>query len=114
MINISGGVNTFGGQVTNYGPIGAGNAVVTDAGSEIRHWLRTFNERVLAVETESAGVAQSFHETVRQDTAPRGWLTVRGISDTADRHKGHAHHDLAARRAAEVMAMLLPHLRGEH
>lgn len=91
------------------GPIGSGNAVVTDADSEIRHWLKAFNERVLAVETEAAGVAQSFQESVR-DGGPRGWLTVRGISDTADAQKGHDHHDLASRHAAEVMAMLVPHL----
>lgn len=92
------------------GPIGSGNAVVTDVNSEIRRWLREFNEKVLAVETEAAGVAQSFHETVRQDRGPRGWLTIRGISDTADKDKGHQYHDLAAQHAAEVMAMLVPHL----
>jgi adenosylhomocysteine nucleosidase len=91
------------------GPIGSGNAVVTDAGAEIRRWLETFNEKVLAVETEAAGVAQSFLETVGID-GPRGWLTIRGISDAADRHKGDDDHDLAARHAAEVMAMLAPHL----
>ena len=93
------------------GPIGSGNAVVTDAGSDIRRWLREFNEKVLAVETEAAGVAQSFHESVRRDGATRGWLTVRGISDAADRDKGHDYHDLAAQHAAEVMAMLVPFLR---
>jgi adenosylhomocysteine nucleosidase len=92
------------------GPIGSGNAVVTDAGSEIRRWLSAFNEKVLAVETEAAGVAQSFHESVEHDAGPRGWLTVRGISDTADRHKGYAYHDLAARHAAEVMGLLVPYL----
>jgi adenosylhomocysteine nucleosidase len=101
------GADTF--QI-HRGPIGSGNAVVTDADSEIRHWLRTFHEKVLAVETESAGVAQSFHESVRLDTGPRGWLTVRGISDAADMHKGYDYHDLAARHAAEVMAMLVPFL----
>ena len=92
------------------GPIGSGNAVITDAGSEIRRWLTTFNEKVLAVETEAAGVAQSFHESVRTDSGPRGWLTVRGISDVADKNKGHDHHELAARHAAEVMAMLARYL----
>jgi len=92
------------------GPIGSGNAVVTDARSELRRWLTSFNEQVLAVETEAAGVAQSFHEEVRRDAGPRGWLTVRGISDTADHHKGYAFHDLAARHAAEVMGKLLPYL----
>jgi adenosylhomocysteine nucleosidase len=92
------------------GPIGSGNAVVTDAGSDIRRWLLAFHEKVLAVETEAAGVAQSFHESVDRD-GPRGWLTIRGISDAADRHKDHDYHDLAAKHAAEVMAMLAPYLR---
>lgn len=92
------------------GPIGSGNAVVTDARSEIRRWLAEFHEKVLAVETEAAGVAQSFHESTEQDTGPRGWLTVRGVSDAADKRKGYAYHELAARHAAEVMAMLVPYL----
>jgi len=92
------------------GPVGSGNAVITDARSEIRRWLTAFNEKVLAVETEAAGVAQSFHEMSAQDSAPRGWLTIRGISDTADRRKGWAYHELAARHAAEVMTLLLPYL----
>jgi adenosylhomocysteine nucleosidase len=91
------------------GPVGSGNAVVTDAGSEIRRWLYEFHEKVLAVETESAGVAQSFHESVRQDGV-RGWLTIRGISDTADKAKDDSYQTLAAGHAAEVMAMLLPFL----
>ena len=91
------------------GPIGSGNAVVTDVDSDIRRWLHAFNEKVLAVETEAAGVAQSFHESVGRD-GPRGWLTIRGISDTADRHKDHDHHGIASRHAAEVMAMLAPYL----
>ncbi len=88
------------------GPIGSGNAVVTDYRSEIRQWLAAFNEKVLAVETEAAGVAQGFHETA----GALGWLTVRGISDTADKKKGHSYHDLASQHAAAVMAMLVPHL----
>lgn len=92
------------------GPVASGNAVITDAKSEIRLWLTEFNEKVLAVETEAAGVAQSFHEMSAGDMMPRGWLTIRGISDVADRRKGWAYHDLAARHAAEAMAMLLPYL----
>lgn len=95
----------------HHGPIGSGNAVVADPGAEIRHWLCQVNEKVLAVETEAAGVAQAFHESVGRDHRTRGWLTIRGISDTADQAKNDDHHDLAARHAAEVMAMLVPFLR---
>ncbi|MDQ1289204.1 MAG: adenosylhomocysteine nucleosidase [Actinomycetota bacterium] len=93
------------------GPIGSGDAVVTAEHASIRQWLRTFNEKVLAVETEAAGVVQAFHEARGQDIAPHGWIVVRGISDTADRHKGHSDHRLASEHAAAVMLRLLPHLR---
>ncbi len=91
------------------GPIGSGNAVVTDYRSEIRRWLTMVNEKVLAVETEAAGVAQGFHETTGEGGA-LGWLTVRGISDTADKRKGHSFHDLASQHAAAVTATLVPYL----
>lgn len=88
------------------GPIGSGNAVVADPEAEIRHWLYHVNDKVLAVETEAAGVAQSFHETSRLP----GWLTIRGISDTADQSKNDDDHAIAARHAAQVMAILVPFL----
>jgi adenosylhomocysteine nucleosidase len=91
----------------HHGPIGSGNAVVKDAGAEIRLWLNAVNEKVLAVETEAAGVAQSFHESVGVDL---GWLTVRGISDAADQDKSDDAQEFASRHAAEVMGMLVPYL----
>ncbi|MDR7276410.1 5'-methylthioadenosine/S-adenosylhomocysteine nucleosidase family protein [Catenuloplanes atrovinosus] len=93
------------------GPVGSGNAVVTDRDSHIRTWLRTVHENVLAVETEAAGAAQAFHEAAG-DSTRYGWLTIRGISDLADATKPSAgdHHDLAARRAASVMLGLAPYL----
>jgi adenosylhomocysteine nucleosidase len=92
------------------GPIGSGEAVVTDVDSEIRRWLGAFHEKVLAVETEAAGVAQAFHEQPGGQTPVSGWLTIRGISDTADAAKGTRDHALAADRAAAAMRLLLPHL----
>ncbi|MEU4569337.1 5'-methylthioadenosine/S-adenosylhomocysteine nucleosidase [Micromonospora sp. NPDC023956] len=93
------------------GPIGSGNAVVTDAGSDIRVWLRQTHEKTLAVETEAGGVAQAFYEEIADDRALHGWMTIRGISDRADRYKGHRDHELASRHAALVMERLLPYLR---
>jgi adenosylhomocysteine nucleosidase len=87
------------------GPIGSGSAVVTDAGSDIARFLRRFNEKTLAVETEAAGVGQAFYEEIGPVS---GWLTIRGISDLADRGKGHRWHQLAADHAAAVMDRLLP------
>ncbi|MGC4804321.1 hypothetical protein [Micromonospora sp. DT233] len=93
------------------GPVGSGNAVVTDEGSAIRSWLTEVHQKTLAVETEAAGVAEAFYEEIAADRALRGWMTVRGISDRADRHKGHADHALAARHAALVVERFLPYLR---
>jgi adenosylhomocysteine nucleosidase len=95
------------------GPIGSGDAVVTDSGSDILDFLRRFNEKTLAVETEAAGVGQAFYEYLDRERALHGWLTIRGISDLADRAKGHDRHRFAAQRAALVMDRLLPLLRLE-
>jgi adenosylhomocysteine nucleosidase len=95
-----------GGRVHVFrGPIGSGSAVVTDAGSDIVRFLRRFNEKTLAVETEAAGVGQEFYEEIGPVC---GWLTIRGISDLADRDKGHGWHQLASDHAAAVMERLLP------
>jgi adenosylhomocysteine nucleosidase len=91
------------------GPIGSGSAVVTDTGSDIVRFLRRFNEKTLAVETEAGGVGQAFYEEMESEPAS-GWLTIRGISDLAGPDKGHGWHQLAADNAAAVMDRLLPML----
>lgn len=91
------------------GPIGSGDAVLTDEHSEIVRWLRTMHEKTLAVETEAAGVVQAYHEAVHEDPG-RGFLTIRGISDYADRAKGHQYHELASERAAMALEGFLPFL----
>lgn len=93
------------------GPIGSGDAVVTDEYSDIRRYLRRYNEKTLAVETEAAGVAQACYEEFGEDAALRGWLAIRGISDRADAAKGTSHHRAAAERAAAVLVRLLPFLK---
>jgi adenosylhomocysteine nucleosidase len=90
------------------GPIGSGDAVVTDADSDIVSFLRRFNEKTVAVETEAGGVGQAFYEQIDHETGLRGWLTVRGISDLADAAKRHDRHQIAADRAALVTDRLLP------
>jgi adenosylhomocysteine nucleosidase len=92
------------------GPIGSGDAVVTDASSDIRGYLRAYNEKTLAVETEAAGVARAFYEEIGHHDELRGWLTIRGISDRADHAKGHGYHELASQNAAAVLAGLISFL----
>jgi adenosylhomocysteine nucleosidase len=94
-----------------HGPIGSGAAVIANEDSDILDFLRRFNEKTLAVETEAGGVGQAFYEEIDSEQALAGWLTIRGISDLADRHIGHDRHQLASDHAAAVMDRLLPLLR---
>lgn len=99
-----------GGQYrVHTGPIGSGDAVIADSDSHIIRYLADFNEHTLAVDMEAGGLSQAFHEQAGE-TAVRGWVVVRGISDDASEHKNHDHHHLAARRAALVLRTLLPYL----
>ncbi len=91
-----------------HGPIGSGGAVITDGDSEIRDFLRRFNEKTLAVETEASGVGQAFYEEIDSERTLTGWLAIRGISDLADRHKNRDRQQIASDHAAVVMDRLLP------
>jgi adenosylhomocysteine nucleosidase len=93
------------------GPIGTGEAVVTCGKSDIREFLKRFNDKTLAVETEAGGVAQAFYEQIGGDSLVHGWLSIRGISDTADEDKGDTYHAAASRNAAAVLELLLPYLK---
>lgn len=95
------------------GPIGSGEAVVTDHDAEIRAYISSYNEKTLALETEAGALAQAFYEGVNGDNAPRGWLVIRGISDMADAAKDDAFQVTAARRAGQVLEVLLPYLVAE-
>ncbi|WJK36646.1 hypothetical protein [Solwaraspora sp. WMMA2065] len=92
------------------GPLGSGSAVITDEHSRIRTFLHDFQEKCLAVETESGGLVQGFREEFADGTGLTGWLVLRGISDHADAAKGHRDHDLAARNAARAFHRVLPYL----
>ncbi|MEU5902080.1 MULTISPECIES: 5'-methylthioadenosine/S-adenosylhomocysteine nucleosidase [Streptomyces] len=94
------------------GPIGSGEAVLADVRADERHYLREYNEKILAVETEGAGLATAVHASLGGTDAAHAWLVVRGISDAADADKNDGHHELAARNAAFVFSSLLPHLAG--
>ncbi|WP_129840740.1 hypothetical protein [Streptomyces sp. RFCAC02] len=90
------------------GLIGSGEAVIADRDSEIRHYLKTYHEKVLAVDMEAGGLSQYWQEhSVRGGENP-GWIVIRGVSDNADAKKGHGYHELAARNAAHVLRELIP------
>nr|WP_246497458.1 hypothetical protein [Sphaerisporangium rubeum] len=91
------------------GPIGSGEAVITDSRSPIREFVQTYNDKTCAVETEAGGLVQAFYEQSGPGKVG-GWLVVRGISDHADAGKSDEPQAVAARHAAEVLRRLLPYL----
>jgi adenosylhomocysteine nucleosidase len=91
------------------GIIGSGNAVVADAASDIRKYVASFNDKTLALETETGGIGQAFYEKA-DGSAATGWLAIRGISDHADPDKDDRFHDIAAWHAAVVLERLAPYL----
>ncbi|MFC9129117.1 hypothetical protein ACFT4A_20005 [Streptomyces sp. NPDC057099] len=92
------------------GVIGSGEAVIADRASEVRTYLTTYHEKVLAVDMEAGGLSQYWQENSVHATENPGWIVIRGVSDNADEDKGHRHHELAARNAAHVLSQLLPYL----
>ncbi|MFJ1961812.1 5'-methylthioadenosine/S-adenosylhomocysteine nucleosidase family protein [Streptomyces massasporeus] len=92
------------------GVIGSGEAVIADRASEVRTYLTTYHEKVLAVDMEAGGLSQYWQENSVHGTENPGWIVIRGVSDNADEDKGHRHHELAARNAAHVLSQLLPYL----
>lgn len=90
------------------GIAGSGNTVIADEHARVRTALAEINDKIIVVDMESDGVGQFCH-----DTGDLGWLTVRGISDSADRRKDDDHHGPAAAHAATVLRDLLPYLPKE-
>ncbi|MGW9348654.1 5'-methylthioadenosine/S-adenosylhomocysteine nucleosidase family protein [Nocardiopsis flavescens] len=94
----------------HHGLIGSGEAVVADGDSEVRHWLKDYNDKILAVDMESGGLSQYWQENSVREADNPGWIVVRGISDGADAAKDDDAHELAAHHAAHVTRELLPYL----
>ena len=91
------------------GPVGSGNAVIAHRDSEIVSYLHAFNDKILAVDMESDGFSQAFHDRPHAKQ-PSGWLVIRGLSDHADEQKNDDYHHIAASNAAAVLRELLPYL----
>ncbi|MGW7514507.1 5'-methylthioadenosine/S-adenosylhomocysteine nucleosidase family protein [Streptomyces sp. NPDC054796] len=92
------------------GVIGSGEAVIADRESDIRRYLTSYHEKVLAVDMEAGGLSQYWQENSVHGRNNPGWVVVRGVSDNADQEKGHRYHELAARNAAHVLRLLLSYL----
>jgi adenosylhomocysteine nucleosidase len=94
-----------------FGPIGSGEVVVARADSEVTDYLRRWNDKTLAIETETAGLARAFYEKGSDRSRVRGWLAVRGISDLADQDKNDDWHGIASVHAAATLQVLAPYLK---
>ncbi|OQP66589.1 hypothetical protein A3860_14000 [Niastella vici] len=97
------------------GPIGSGNAVVGNPSSAIKLWLKNFNSKTLALETEAVGMSNTFYEEELNHVVERiGVLIIRGISDHADFDKDDKWRIPASENAAivlEKLVGLLPDLK---
>lgn len=96
------------------GPIGSGEAVVADAGHEIRTYLTSYNDKTLAVDMEAGGLGRFCYETASTTGAPPDWVVIRGISDHADVAKDDDRHLSAALNAAHTLRTLIPYLKRPH
>jgi adenosylhomocysteine nucleosidase len=92
------------------GLIGSGEAVVRGRNHQAGGLPHRYQDKILAIETEGAGLAHAFHEDRDAQAPPRGWVVVRGISDKANRGRDDAYHADASHNAAHVFAMLVPYL----
>jgi adenosylhomocysteine nucleosidase len=108
-----GATPTFNGQDGAFkihdGPVGTGSAVIGHELSEIRTWLKSFNDKTMAVETEASGVATPFYERAAEDGIV-GYAVIRGISDRADKDKDDRWHAVASINAAHSLEQLAPFL----
>ena len=91
------------------GPIGSGSAVIANEHSDVREYLRRFNDKMLAVETEAAGLADAFYQSFT-NSLPDGWLAIRGISDKANSRKNDRFHRIAAWHAMAALTEISPGL----
>ncbi|KQW42617.1 hypothetical protein ASC77_23405 [Nocardioides sp. Root1257] len=88
-------------------PLGTGGAVIADGEAIERERLEYFNRKTAGVETEAAGIAQSFYENTSRPGYPGGYLVVRGVSDFADETKDDSKHKVAAENAAHALVDLV-------
>lgn len=94
------------------GIIGSGNAVVADYDSGILRYLASFNDKILAIDMEAAGLSQAAHEHSASSGRIHGWAVIRGISDDAGPAKDDKYHRIASWHAAQALGRLLPYLPG--
>ncbi len=89
-------------------PIGTGEKVIRYRDSETRKWLKSFNYKCMALETEAGGIAQAFYENEnRMENGIKGYMIIRGISDHADKDKDDSCRSLASINACYILEKFL-------
>jgi adenosylhomocysteine nucleosidase len=92
------------------GPIGSGDAVIADRDAWQLAFLRSYNDKILALDMEAGGLSLACHERSARSGRQHQWVVVRGISDDASQAKNDAFQRLAAWHAAHVLRNLIPYL----
>lgn len=93
---------------TLFGPIGSGEAIIKSKDAEVIKWLKEFNQKVLGVETEGAGLAEKiFEDGLNKEKAAKGILIIRGVSDKANKTKSDKWRLLACENAMKVLVEIL-------
>lgn len=91
-------------------PIGSGGSVIGSELSDIRLWLKEFNDKTIAVETEANGFCSFNYEEQLIKEESKNFLIVRGISDCADEDKNtneKFRRKLASTNAGQVLMKFL-------
>lgn len=97
-----------GQALLHFGPIGTGEDVIRYRDADVRAWLKSFNYKTLALETEAGGLGQGFYESgLTLGFQAKGYLVVRGISDHADADKNDRWRIEASRNASEALQRVL-------
>ena len=92
----------------HFGPVGTGEKVIRFRESEARKWIKDYNYKALALETEAGGLAQAFYEsTLSSRHSVDGYLVIRGISDHADKDKSDNYRAIASANACVTLAAFL-------
>lgn len=93
------------------GNIASGSAVIAYEKSDLRKWLMSVNDKILACETEAWGLAMACYESELNDKKPaQGLCIIRGISDRADTEKNSPQAKKYRIPAAENAALVLREL----
>lgn len=91
------------------GDIASGDAVIANELSDIRTWIKTYNDKIVACEMEAYGVSSAFYEGQLTPNRTATYCVIRGISDMADsdKNKNPAFRKAAAFNAAIVMKEII-------